>query len=274
MKKYILLLFVPFLLIAFESEDYVKFLEDPLSEKSKIKIDNEFGYLKGKKHDSESISKEIMKELLKTVKDLPYEKAVEYINTYFKPNDYMTKEEALFLIKASYIEKYKAFNYSKTFIIYLFTSEVPRNSTANILLGISALQENGINIESKQYLTGVPDNIEKYMLDWKTFVYDLPFKYQNNIVRNFHLKFDPRFFKVYEVKQAPAMALAFCQSSIPTPKTCKIKYLIRGDTSLFNFFDKISKVEPKYEKYSNILKANGIYLPKDKKEVLEVENKK
>jgi len=137
---------------------------------------------------------------------------------------------------------------------------------ANIMLSLSALQEEGINIEMKEYMTGPSDNLQTYLYDWKDYINQYPIKYQNNIVRNFHLKFDPRFFKVYEIKKAPAMALAHCQSMYPEPKTCKIDYFIRGDVSLLTFFDKISKMDKRYIPYKKILESKGIYkLDKDSK---------
>jgi len=272
MKKIILILVIPFILFGFDSEDYKEFATNPLTSENQAKIKKEFGYINGIKNTNEGINNEIIKELNKKIKGMSLNEAIDYINIFYKDTEFLTKKELIDLVKLSYKMQYDALTKSHMFLLYFFTREVPKNSMANILLGVSALQENGLNIESKQYLTGVPDNIQEYMSNWKTFVYDYPFKYQNNIVRNFHLKFDPRFFRVYEIQEAPAMALAFCQSAIPTPKTCKIKYLIRGDTSLFDFFDKISKIEPKYKKYVNILKANGIYLPK--KEVKNNENKK
>ena len=271
MKFIITIILLNLSLFAFNSEDYLSMSADPLKNNNLENIKKEFEYLHGIKNNNSGINKELISEFNKKIKGLTYKEAINYVNMFYKDSVFMTKNEALALVKLNYQMRYDVLHNSHMFLLYFFTEEVPMNSTANILLGVSALQENGIKIESKQYLTGPPENVEEFMNKWKTFAYDYPFKYQNNIVRNYHLKFDPRFFKVYAVDKAPAMALAFCKSAIPTPKTCRIKYLIRGDTSLFNFFDKISKVEHKYIKFSNILKANGIYLPNKKIEVIENE---
>jgi len=273
MKKILITLVLPILLFAFDSADYVDLAKDHLSEANQAKIKKDFSYIAGIENSNNGINSELMKKLKQTLKGMSLKESLAYIDIFYKDSEFLTKEELKELVVLSFKMKENAFNKSHMFILYFFTAKVPKNSTANVLLGVSALQQNGIQIESKQYLTGVPENIESYMKSWKTFAYEYPFKYQNNIVRNFHLKFDPRFFRVYEVKEAPAMALAYCKSAIPTPKQCSIKYLIRGDTSLFDFFDKISEIEPKYKPFANILKANGIYLPKLDKEVNENEKK-
>ena len=101
--------------------------------------------------------------------------------------------------------------------------------------------------------------------DWKKYIDEYPAQLKTYIVDNFHLKLDPRFFKTYDIKKAPAMALAICDSGVPDIKSCKIRYLIRGNVSLEVFFDKISKYEKKYKDYVRYLQANKIV--KNKKEV-------
>lgn len=265
MKKIFIIFLLPLYLYSFDSMEYKNIMDKPLSKQNIEKLKKEFSFMNNPKKERGNINKELMKELSKSMHKMPFNDILFYFQHFYKGTKFLTKEEAVQLVQMVHNQKINAFNNSHMFLLYFFTESVPKSSVSNILLGVKVLQDNGLNIETKQYLTGPSDNIKDYLESWKTFIYGYPFKYQNGVVRNFHLKFDPRFFKVYKINKAPAMAIAFCQSAIPTPKTCRIKYLIRGDTSLFNFFDKIGKVEPKYNKYANFLKANGIYLPKKKR---------
>jgi hypothetical protein len=149
--------------------------------------------------------------------------------------------------------------------LYFFSESVPRRSTTNVLLDIGILQENGININTKQYLRGPTKDFKDFVMTWKDFIDKYPVEYKAYITNNFHLKIDPRFFKTYKIIKAPAMALATCDSGTPDIKSCKIKYLIRGNVSLEVFFDKISKYEKKYKEYVRFLQANKIVKKKEVK---------
>ena len=151
---------------------------------------------------------------------------------------------------------------SKDFIIYMFSSSVPRDAVTNIAASVSILQENGIKILSKQYLIGAPEEFQQYMVDWNNYLKTLPIKYQPYVVGNFKLKLDPRFFQAYKVDKVPAIAYAHCSTATPRINECKVDYLIRGDVSLRTFFDEISKqngADAKFKEYVRILDANQIY---------------
>lgn len=153
---------------------------------------------------------------------------------------------------------------SKDFIIYMFSSSVPKDVVTNIAASVSILQENGVKILSKQYLIGAPENFQQYMVDWNNYLKTLPIKYQPYVVGNFKLKLDPRFFQAYKVEKVPAIAYAHCATAIPRINECKVDYLIRGDVSLRTFFDEISKIpdaDTKFKEYVRILDANQIYQP-------------
>jgi len=259
--KLLFLLSMSLSLFAFNQADYSYMISDYVNPDGTVKnadyINKNFSQIKFDQ-DNE-FAKKMKQEFASKFHGLTYKQAKTYLDSFYKPNDFLTKEEAYYLLDYIYTEKQQKLVQANDFILYFFTEDVPKNSTANVLLSVSALQDNGIHLRIKEYLTGPSDNIKEYLFSWKDFIAEYPDKYKRNISENFHLKFDPRFFKVYDIKKAPAMALAHCQSLIPTPKTCKIDYLIRGDVSLLTFFDKISKIDKKYLPYKKILEANGIY---------------
>jgi len=263
MKKIILLCICFGLLYSsgFKPEEYSNLLSDRLDSngeaKNKDYILKEFSGIK--KNVNSKFAKDFKKNFANKFSSMNYKEAKAYLDRYYKPNEFMTKEESYKLLDFIYKEKYKLLKYSNKFILYFFSETVPKNSTANVLMSVSILQDNGFDIHIKEYLTGPSDNFKNFMFSWKDFISNYPIQYQEKISRNFKLKLDPRFFKVYEVKKAPAMALAECQSMIPEPKTCRVKYFIRGDVSLESFFDKISTLDKTYIPYKKALEANGIY---------------
>jgi len=242
-----------------------------INEKSQYAT-KEFEYIKKlQKEKRKSMTKEqrkqnelFIKALKEKTKGMTYKEAENYIKTLYKGNEYLSKEEAILLLKqikglGDIARK------DHEFILYFFSKTVPKNATTNVILDVGILRENGIDIETKQYLRGPTKDFKNFVMNWKNYIDEYPAQLKTYIVNNFHLKLDPRFFKTYDIKKAPAMALAICDSAVPDIKSCKIKYLIRGNVSLEVFFDKISNYEKKYKEYVRYLQANKII--KKKKEV-------
>lgn len=173
-------------------------------------------------------------------------------------DDFLTKDEHN-IIGKDINNAIKELKKPKDFLLYFFSESVPRNSVANFLLSVDILKQNGIDIDSKQYMVGAPEEYEQYMNNWKIYLDKYPTKYQSSVADNFFMKLDPRFFKGYEINSVPAIAFATCASIIPDPSSCRIKYLIHGDVPLTTFFDKISKIDKKYQNYNKFLDANGIF---------------
>jgi len=147
------------------------------------------------------------------------------------------------------------------YLLYFYSKSVPKLDVTNILQEIGILQHNGINLNTKQYMIGYPKDYKDYMLSWRDKLNSYPIKQRKYVVNNFHMKLDPRFFEVYDIKEVPAMALVKCKNAIPEPDSCRIYYLSRGLSSVETFFDKISKLDKRYYKYVKILQANDIYIP-------------
>lgn len=199
-----------------------------------------------------------IEELKKVTKKMTFEEAESYIKVMYKGNDYLSKEEAVVLLKSLKAAEQVVGNNNQEFILYFFSDSVPKNTTSNVLLDVGILQENGINIKTKQYLRGPSETFKDFVMGWKEFVDNYEPSHRNYIKNNFFLKLDPRFFKIYDIKKVPVIALATCNSLVPDTKSCKINYLIRGDTSLEVFFDKISKKDEKYKDYVRYLQSNKI----------------
>jgi hypothetical protein len=191
---------------------------------------------------------------------------LDLADSLFTGSSFLTKEEAK-IVSSNLRKGLKYSNQPKEFLIYLFSESVPKGSVLNFLLGVDILRENGFNISSKQYMVGYPKDFKQYMYDWRSEIEDYPSKYKQGVVDNFELKLDPRFFKMYEIKNVPAIALASCANIVPDPNNCKIKFLIHGDTPLTTFFDRISKEDRAYIEYAQVLNANKIYKPKNRTEV-------
>jgi hypothetical protein len=149
-------------------------------------------------------------------------------------------------------------NLASDYILYLTSESVPNYAYMNILHSVGILQENGIHIRTKQYLVGPPKDFEKYMMDKKEYMDKMTDKEKEKVVENFQLKLDPRMFDLFDIKKVPALVLAYCTAKNPTEKTCKFKYLIRGDGSLTNFFDKIKENDIRYKKHYEVLLANKL----------------
>lgn len=151
----------------------------------------------------------------------------------------------------------------KDFLLYFFSTTVPRSSLVNVLHDISILKDNGVYFDTKQYLIGPSANFKEYMLSWKDYLNKLPDSVKRGAIENFHLKLDSSFFKVYEMKKVPVLLYAKCATWTPQVGDCKVKYLIRGDTSLRNFFQQIvlenNEDKDRFLEYVRVLDANKIY---------------
>jgi len=177
----------------------------------------------------------------------------------FKGNDFFSNTEfnrvSLRLKKSmDIIREYNSSDY----ILYLTSSDVPSEAMVNILLEVGILQKNGVRIKTKQYLRGIPEDFRGYVMEKKEFINALPRKARKLVLPNFKLKLDPRFFDKFKLESAPAMLFAKCSGRNPSLENCDIKYLIRGDASLTNFFDKIKDKNNKYNNYYKVLLGNQI----------------
>jgi len=203
---------------------------------------------------------EMEKEFINKQKEFDVFEQMNLAKNMLPENDYITKEEYDILKDKVTEIKNQVATGPFSFLLYFTSSSVPTNTLFNVLYSLSILQDNNINIYSKQYLIGAPEDFKEYMYKMND---DLNEKYksfstQEKIKRNYGLKIDPRYFEYFKIKEAPAMALATCPSLTPDIEKCKFHYFMRGDVGLLKFFDKIAQEDERYEKITKILIANKI----------------
>lgn len=179
------------------------------------------------------------------------------VSKEYKGSDFITKNEmneiTSTINKASLLA-----NTPQDFVFYLTSESVPNTTLLNNMLSIGILQSNGINIQSKVYLYGMPEDMQTYMFSIEKDIKKRNLEERDLISRNVNIKIDPRFFDIFELKKAPAIVFATCPNKTPVVDKCEYKYLMRGDTGLVNFFDTISNKDKKFEKYYRILISNKI----------------
>lgn len=201
-------------------------------------------------------------------KNLMYKGTKTDFSNLVQNSDFLTKNE----IKEvkNKVQKYsKYLNKKRDFILYFTSESVPTNTMLNTLFQVGILQENGFDILTKQYFLGMNKDFKDYLFKMQDKINNKPKFERLKIIRNSGIKIDPRYFDFFKLKKVPAIALAECTGTTPSFKSCEFKFLLRGDTSLESFFDKIKTYDAKYEKYYEVLLANKF----DKKEVLDNEKK-
>lgn len=237
-----IILTLSFLVISLFADDYSSLLNNKLDV-------SQFSNMQ----PSASIGNDMTEHFTSKIKDMTYAQAKTYIDTMFIGDKFLSKDEAYILLDKLYNIKNDEKTKAHTFLLYFFTKDVPLYSISNVLLELSVLQDEKIDIQSKLYLKGPTDDFEQYMMSAKDYIMNYPIEYQSRIGNNFHLKFEHDFFTAYHIEKAPAMALAFCSSEIPSIETCNIPYIIRGDTSLHTFIHLISIRDKNYKQFDDIL---------------------
>lgn len=185
-------------------------------------------------------------------------KQMEVYDKMYTGNDFISKKDFT-NIKEEIKTLSKENKGPYSFLLYFTSTSVPKETMLNVLFSLSILQENGIKMYSKQYLIGFPEDLQGYVKEVDTLITENYKNKRENMIReNFGLKIDPRYFETFSLKKAPAMALFTCPSIIPDIENCKVHYLMKGDISLYTFFDTIAKEDKRYEKLTKILIANKI----------------
>lgn len=246
MKKILFLILPMFIFSAeFNVKDYESF-------KNNKTVLNEKEFLPKEKFNSN--------ELLKTNSNkIDLSRQLDLSKSLFNGNDFKFLNKNEFnQLDNEIVDSVNNLKGPHEFILYFYSESVPKSTIANIIDDIYLLQKNGKKILTKQYMFGLPKDPQKYFMEWKDYSESLSSSKKIGLGDNFAFKTDSRFFKMYEIKQVPAVALATCSTVNPDPMSCEIKYLIHGDAPLITFFDKISKIDNSYKEYYNILNMNGL----------------
>jgi len=183
------------------------------------------------------------------------EKQLDSTEKIYTGSKFITKSEFKSINKkVQYATKLA--NKKREFIMFFTSQTVPSSTMFNIMYQTGILQDNGVDIITKQYYIGFGDNFKDYMFNMKDEVAKKTFQEKEKIVRNSKIKVDPNLFEFFKIKKVPAIALAECIGLNPTIENCEFKYLLHGDASLLTFFDKIKDKNVRYEKYYDYLLAN------------------
>lgn len=184
---------------------------------------------------------------------------IKFAKTLYQGDSYISKDEFNQLEK-QILETTKVIKDGPfDFLLYFSSSSVPTKNLFNVLHEIGILQDNDIRLDTKMYFMGPPEKFKEYMYKIEEDMNKIPLLAAEEKVRkNFSLKIDPRYFHKFDLKKAPAMALAKCPGIVPNIKECKFSYLIKGDVSLTSFFYEISLKNKKFEKYVKLLQGNKI----------------
>jgi hypothetical protein len=175
--------------------------------------------------------------------------------TMYHGDDFLTKEEYK-TVRKEVTKINKRLNRTREYILYFTSESVPTSAMTNIMFQTGILQDNGIDIEMRTYFNGFNDNIQDYFYSLKDYVYKKSNFEKKKIIRNSQIKLGPNLFEYFNFKKAPAIVLAKCKGENPWTDNCEFNFLLRGDTSLEAFFDKIKDKNSKYEKYYDVLLAN------------------
>jgi hypothetical protein len=170
-----------------------------------------------------------------------------------KSTNFLTKKEfkKVYNIIANYK---KRDNKERDFIFYLTSESVPTQSMLNIIYQVGLLQKYGnIDIKTKQFFIGFPKDFKSLLTKFKDEIEKRNPAQKKLIENNSGIKIDPRIFSYFNLKKVPAIVLAKCKGLNPDIKKCKYKFILRGDASLLEFFEKVQNFDKKYKKYSQTL---------------------
>ena len=137
-------------------------------------------------------------------------------------------------------------------------------------MSLGILIENGVKINTEQYLVGVPKEDKKYLIGLIEPMSKLSMKEQQYIRPHIALKFDPRIFDFFKIEKVPVIIYATC-AGVPSPKTCKFKYMTKGDIPLSDFFNRVSESEKDpikkkiFKNYYEYLIGNKLITKEDQK---------
>lgn len=207
--------------------------------------------------------KNVVKEFGYLDRKMNFSEMLDFAKQNFKGDKFLTRQEANEIVEK--IKKTRELlRKPQWFILYFFSTSVPKRSLVYFLQDVAILQSNGVPVDTKQYLIGFPSDFRAFLLRTKDAVDKYLVPSDKNIAyaaqKNFHLKLGPDFFRCYGIKKVPAIALAKCSTVVPTLQSCKTEYLAVGDMPLSEFFLSISKKgDKRFDDWYFYLIANKIH---------------
>jgi hypothetical protein len=122
---------------------------------------------------------------------------LEIAESFSVDSEYLTKSEFK-EISSKLKEYYKKEKNKKptNFLLYFFSSSVPKESVSTVLHEVGVLQENGINLKTIQYFVGLPDAEGKILKEYKNYIESKKGDVGDKIRKNFKLKINTDFFSL------------------------------------------------------------------------------
>ena len=134
-------------------------------------------------------------------------------------------------------------------LFYFYSKDMPFVALQNLFPQMKKFKET--NPKARIYVVYNNFPSQGY---WK----ELKKLHKNEYNSLFSIKIDPRLFNAYELRNAPAWAIAKCPEDFKF-KQCDINnsILAKGDISLVDFFELLTKHDKQYlTTYQNLIKAN------------------
>lgn len=156
--------------------------------------------------------------------------------------------------KLENIQQELALRKSEDAVYFFVSSSVPISSIEDFIKKASVLNYY-YGTKSLIVFQGITD--KKYEEKMQELLETLGgYEFSSLFYNNFVRIIDPKIFKTLQITKAPALGFAL-HSGNSYPSKANMKYLIRGDVSLDDFFLLISKKEKRYEAYSNSLLSSN-----------------
>jgi hypothetical protein len=137
--------------------------------------------------------------------------------------------------------------------IYLFISESLPLETIERFILESSITSSYFNTKTVLVLQGITK--KSFLKSLKLLIKKLE-EYENSaeFISNINILIDPKIFKTLKIEKVPAYAFANYTSDF-YPSDADMRYIVRGTTTLKEFFKKISQEEVEYESYTELLSS-------------------
>lgn len=236
-----------------QKENKSPLLKDEKAVKSKevyyLDSDDEVEIVEEPKKVNSEVSKVIVNDETQEQKNTQtndFVSTLRYQNKLLDRNDYFNK-----LIND--IQK-KHENYEKTqiTIFYFVSSDMKLESFKHFVVSIDKLKRRGYNVVGRVLFRGLINDSMDGIPNWLKEKKSQSLPMSSNVKYQFH----PWAFKYFKLNKVPAYAISNCSEDF-TFRTCDNKYLIKGDVTLTEVFDILSKSHKEYKKtYLDLVEVN------------------
>ena len=172
--------------------------------------------------------------------------SLKYQNKILDRNDYFTN-----LIN-DIQKKHENYEKSQITIFYFVSSDMKIESFKHFVVSIDKLKRRGYNVVGRVFFRGLINDSLDGIPNWLKEKKSQSLPMSSNVKYQFH----PWAFKYFKLNKVPAYAISNCAEDF-TFRTCDNKFLIKGDVTLTEVFDIISKTHKEYKKtYLDLVEVN------------------